>query len=149
MLRTVIWQSAVLLGVGANAGCRVVQCLPPEPSASIIAAQSRGDRGLVIRGRVTALETGKALLSARVRVTGVNSAWRSLSPDGTLSVRAARPGSYIVDVTAPGYDLANRIVTVSPDSGVVWAAVMVRSRSQRRDRGCVADTTSNVAADSR
>src|SRR5262245_66129689 len=101
--RTVIWQFVALVGVGTNAGCHVVQCLPPEPSASIVGAQSSAERPLMIRGRVVSLETGQPLRSARARVSSGNAQSIRGDANGAFSVRVARPGSSSGDLSSAGY----------------------------------------------
>ena len=136
-----MWQSAVVFSVVTNAACRVVQCLPPEPSASVVASQSVADIPLVIRGRVLSLETGESLLLARARMSNANPEWLAVDAGGALVVRVAGPGSYTVDVAAPGYDFISHTVVVRRDSGVVWVAVMARTRPVRRNPACGADTS--------
>ena len=93
-----------------------------------------------MRGRVLSTETCEPLLSARARVVPSDSQWRQVEPDGRIALPAPVPGSYTIEVSAVGYDVGSRAVTVRADSGTTWIAAMSRSRALSRDRACTVDT---------
>lgn len=143
-LRTSLWQSVVVFGVGSNAGCRIVQCVPRDPSASIIAVTIVAPGPLPsVRGRVLSIETGEPVPSARARVVTSNSQWHDVDSDGRVELAMPGPGSYTIEVAAPGYDIGSRVVAVRADSGAAWIASMARSRLLIRDRACGADTATD------
>lgn len=142
LIRTFIWQSAVLVGAGSNAGCRVVQCVP-DASSSTIATQTVAGHRLSVYGRVLAIETGTPVLSARVQLAS-ESVWTPVDSTGAASIATDTPGSLTLSVAAPGYAASSRIITVRGDSGVAWVALLARSRSIRRDPACGADSATDA-----
>jgi hypothetical protein len=139
-LRTSLWPSVLVLGVGSNAGCRIIECVPRDPSASTIATLSvTPGPVLSVRGRVLNIETGGPLSSARARVTS-NGQWEDVDSDGRVELPIPGPGTYTIEVAAPGYDVGSRVVAVRVDAGVAWIAAMARSGALVRDRACGADT---------
>lgn len=139
LLRTLMWQAAVLFGAGSNAACRVVQCIP-DAGGSTITAQTVVGRRLAIQGRVLAIETASPIPSARIQLT-TDSAWTTVDSAGAASIRVQAPGSYTLAVVAPGYAASSRIMTVRGDSGIAWIALLARSRPMRRDPACGSDSS--------
>ena len=138
VIRTLLWQCAVLFGAGSNAACRVVQCIP-DASASSIGSQVIADHPRTIQGRVLAIETGAPVTSARIQLA-TDSAWAAVDSAGTASLHVGATGSYTLAVSAPGYVSATRVITLRGDSGVAWIALLARSRRTHRDTACPADS---------
>ena len=59
--------AALLFTVAATSACRAVQCLPPEPSASVVAEQASIGSPRVVEGRVLNVDAAP-LVQARVRL---------------------------------------------------------------------------------
>jgi hypothetical protein len=139
--RRAIRQCIAALAAATTGGCRLVQCLPAEPSGSVVGALTVPEQPLVVRGHVFSLESGEPVLGARVRVMNADTELPVVDSAGVWYVRATAPGAYVIDVAAPGYDPGSRAVVLRADSGLRWVAIMARSRASQRDRACGVDTT--------
>lgn len=124
----------------ANSGCRVAQCPPLEPIASVVAEQGTTDPPRVVRGRVLNVDV-IPLAHARVRLREADSTWSAVDSAGTFLFQVPRAGTYTLEVSARDYDSAIESVALRPESGLRVVAVLVRSTTaRRRSRACVADT---------
>ena len=133
------WLPAVIFSVGT--GCRVVQCLPHDPSASIVAAQAVVTSPPVVAGRVLSLDARAPLTNALVRLRESDSTWHAVDSSGGFLFRVPSAGAYTLEISAADYDPAIRVVAARADSGVQVLAVMARARfARRRSSVCGIDT---------
>jgi hypothetical protein len=134
-----MWLTAVVFSVGT--GCRMVQCLPHDPSASIVAAQAVATRPLVVAGRVLSIDAGAPLTNALVRLRESDSTWHPVDSSGGFLFRIPSSGAYTLEISAADYDPGIRVVVARADSGVQVVAVMARARpTRRRSSVCGIDT---------
>jgi hypothetical protein len=111
----------------------------------VIVAETRGDTGLIVHGRVLALEDGDPLPSARIRLRDTGDEWHPVDSAGRITLHVPAAGSYTVEVTAPGFNTGSRSLAVRSDSGLVWVSVLGRTPVPNRNGACgVAADTSTI-----
>jgi hypothetical protein len=131
---------AALFTLAATSGCRAVQCLPPEPSASVIAEQAVTVSPRMVSGRVLNVDVAP-LTHARVRLREADSTWRPVDSAGAFVLRAPRGGTYTLEISARDYGSAVEPIALRSESGLRVLAVLVRTPpTSRRATACLADT---------
>lgn len=115
--------------------CRVAECPPPELSRSMIASEPvAGAAG--VRGVVLAISDGRALPTARVRLSPGPAGWQRVSGDGRFRIANSGGGAATLEVRTQGYDAASVAIPARGDSTVVVLAALAAARVPRRAVGC-------------
>ena len=134
------WLVAASFALGTTEGCRAVQCLPPDPSASVIAEQGLAAQPRVVTGHVLNFEMAP-VVHAQVRLRESDSTCRTVDAAGAFLLHVARAGTYTLEVSARDYNAAVEAVALRPASGVEVLVVMVRTAVRsRRPAACGVDT---------
>lgn len=135
------WQTVVIFGVGTSIGCRVEQCLPHDPSASLIVVQPVVASPLLVVGRVLSVAGGAPVSRAMVRLREAGVSWQSVDSSGDFRIRVPSAGAYTLEISARGFDPVMRVVATRADSGAQVLAIMSPTRPMnRRSSACGIDT---------
>ena len=129
----------------ASVSCRLAVCPPPALSQSIIALEAVPGGGEV-RGVVLAIKDGRALASARVRLSPGQVTWHAVSDGGRFLLRSGAGTAATLEVRARGYDGVSAAIPARADSAVAVVAALAAARAAARRRECAAP--GSVSSDS-
>lgn len=89
-----------------------------------------------VRGVVIAIKDGRALASARVRLSPGQGTWQAVSDGGRFLLRNGAGTAATLEIRARGYDGVSVVIPARADSAVSVVAALAAVRAAARPKEC-------------